>query len=88
MNTPVDNLAGRQVERTGDTGYMTALAFCRREARTGGYLKTARTLETLAADKCRQLGIRPGREPNALWGWINIYPLEVLQECRTAMDRE
>lgn len=65
--------------------YQSALTYSRRIC-DASYLEIAHELNELADEMCRRLGIRIGREPNALFGWVNLYPLEVLQECSIKLD--
>jgi hypothetical protein len=81
----IDAIARRQDDMDGDTGYMTALAFCRREG-VRAPLAVAQRLGMLATDQCRDLGIRTGRVPDERWGTVNSYPIEVLRDCLAAID--
>lgn len=83
----IDAIAQRQADLDGDTGYMTALAFCRRE-KVPAPLSLARRLGVMATDLCRDLGIRTGRVPDERWGSVNSYPVEVLQECFATLNRQ
>ncbi|MBF0097151.1 MAG: hypothetical protein HQM04_10730 [Magnetococcales bacterium] len=84
-------LAGREPNYLDPNGsYMSALTYC--ETKTDGvsfisYVGPAYALDKLALDMCRKMGIRIGREPNAMWGWSNLYPLEILHECYMAMQQ-
>ncbi|MBF0310619.1 MAG: ORF6N domain-containing protein [Magnetococcales bacterium] len=83
----LDAIARRQADLDGDTGYMTALAFCRRE-NVPAPLTLARRLGIMASDLCRDLGIRTGRVPDERWGSVNSYPVEVLRECLATLNRQ
>ncbi|MBF0181935.1 MAG: ORF6N domain-containing protein [Magnetococcales bacterium] len=82
----IDALARRQDDLDGDTGYMTALAFCRRE-HVAAPLSLAQRLGQRASEMCRELGIRTGRVPDERWGAVNSYPVEVLRECLATLNR-
>ncbi|MBF0214135.1 MAG: ORF6N domain-containing protein [Magnetococcales bacterium] len=82
----IDAIARRQDDMDGDTGYMTALAFCRRES-VPAPLSLARRLGVMASEMCRELGIRTGRVPDERWGAVNSYPIEVLKECLATLNR-
>ena len=85
----LESLSERESVHGGfDTVYITALAFCRRDFSSIGLLQFAHKLDELAAEKCRNLGILIGHEPNAFWGRINLYPVEILEECIVVMDGE
>lgn len=81
----LDAIARRQDDMDGDTGYMTALAFCRRE-KVPAPLALARRLGVMASEMCRDLGIRTGSVPDERWGSVNSYPIEVLRECLSSMQ--
>ena len=83
----IEAIAQRQDDMDGDTGYMTALAFCRRE-NIPAPLSRARRLGIMASEMCRDLGIRTGRIPDERWGSVNSYPIEVLRECLHSMDEK
>ncbi|MBF0116603.1 MAG: ORF6N domain-containing protein [Magnetococcales bacterium] len=83
----IDAIAQRQANMDGDTGYMTALAFCRRE-KIPAPLTLARRLGVMATDLCRDLGIRTGQVPDERWGTVNSYPVEVLQDCLATMNEQ
>ncbi|MBF0424605.1 MAG: ORF6N domain-containing protein [Magnetococcales bacterium] len=83
----IDAIAKRQADMDGDTGYMTALAFRRRE-NIPAPLTLARRLGIMASDLCRDLGIRTGRVPDERWGSVNSYPVEVLRECLATVNRQ
>ncbi|MBF0115636.1 MAG: ORF6N domain-containing protein [Magnetococcales bacterium] len=76
----INAIAKRQDDMDGDTGYMTALAFCRRE-NIPAPLVFAQKLGIQAAEMCRKLGIRMGSIPDERWGNVNSYPIAVLVEC-------
>ncbi|OSM04465.1 ORF6N domain-containing protein [Magnetofaba australis] len=80
----LDQIAQRQDDMDGDTGYMTALAFCRREG-IPAPLSFAKRLGSKASDMCRKLSIRMGQVPDERWGSVNSYPVEILRECRQSM---
>ncbi|MBF0341802.1 MAG: ORF6N domain-containing protein [Magnetococcales bacterium] len=82
----IDALSRRQDDLDGDTGYMTALAFCRRE-HVAAPLSLAQRLGQRATEMCRELEIRTGRVPDERWGAVNSYPIEVLKECLTTLNR-
>ncbi len=69
----------------GDTGYMTALAYCRKVG-IPAPLSFAKRLGIKASDLCRTLSIRMGQVPDERWGSVNSYPVEVLRECHHTMD--
>ncbi|MBF0154661.1 MAG: ORF6N domain-containing protein [Magnetococcales bacterium] len=81
----LDAIARRQDDMDGDTGYMTALAFCRRE-KVPAPLALARRLGVMASEMCRDLGIRTGSVPDERWGSVNSYPIEVLKECLATLN--
>ena len=83
----LDEIAQRQADMDGNTGYMTALAFCRRE-KVRAPLAVAQRLGVMASELCRKLGIRTGRVPDERWGTVNSYPVEVLQECLATMNEQ
>ncbi|MBF0148253.1 MAG: ORF6N domain-containing protein [Magnetococcales bacterium] len=83
----LDAIARRQDDMDGDTGYMTALAFCRRE-KVPAPLALARRLGVMAREMCRDLGIRTGSVPDERWGSVNSYPIEVLQACLSSMQKQ
>lgn len=83
----LDAIARRQDDMDGDTGYMTALAFCRRE-KVPAPLALARRLGVMASEMCRDLGIRTGSVPDERWGSVNSYPIEVLRECLSSMQQQ
>ncbi|MBF0400810.1 MAG: ORF6N domain-containing protein [Magnetococcales bacterium] len=76
----INAIAKRQEDMDGDTGYMTALAFCRRE-NIPAPLVFAQKLGRQAAEMCRKLGIRMGSVPDERWGDVNSYLIAVLVEC-------
>ena len=80
----IEAIAQRQADMDGDTGYLTALAYCRRE-NIQAPLTLARRLGIMASDMCRDLSIRTGRVPDERWGSVNSYPIEVLRECHQSM---
>lgn len=80
----IEAISQRQSDMDGDTGYMTALAYCRKEG-IPAPLSFAQRLGIKASDLCRNLSIRKGRVPDERWGSVNSYPVEVLRECRQAM---
>ncbi|GAB0057943.1 hypothetical protein SIID45300_02277 [Candidatus Magnetaquicoccaceae bacterium FCR-1] len=82
----IDALARRQDDLDGDTGYLTALAFCRRE-HVAAPLALAQRLGQRATEMCRDLNIRTGRVPDERWGAVNSYPIEVLKECLATLNR-
>ena len=69
-----------------DSNYMSTLNFCKKYSDYQS-LKAAHRLDKIASIMCRDLKIRVGREPSARWGWIKLYPLQVLEECITIMDK-
>ena len=77
-------IAQKQEEMNGDTGYMTALAFCRREG-VAAPLEFAKRLGRMATEKCKRLNIRTGKVPDERWGTVNSYPVEILRECYQAI---
>ena len=81
----LDAIAQRQADMDGNTGYMTALAYCRKEG-IPAPLSFAQRLGLKASDLCRNLAIRMGRVPDERWGSVNSYPIEVLRECHHAME--
>ncbi|MBF0311470.1 MAG: ORF6N domain-containing protein [Magnetococcales bacterium] len=83
----LDALARRQDDLDGNTGYMTALAFCRRE-NVPAPLSLAQRLGQRASEMCRELEIRTGRVPDERWGSVNSYPIEVLRECLATLNRQ
>ena len=83
----INAIAKRQDDMDGDTGYMTALAFCRRE-NIPAPLVFAQKLGIQAAEMCRKLGIRMGSVPDERWGKVNSYPVAVLLECLAVADKQ
>ena len=83
----INAIAKRQDDMDGDTGYMTALAFCRRE-NIPAPLAFAQKLGIKAAEMCRKLGIRMGSVPDERWCKVNSYPIAVLLECLAAVDKQ
>ncbi|MBF0423148.1 MAG: ORF6N domain-containing protein [Magnetococcales bacterium] len=81
----IDAIARRQDDMDGDTGYTTALAFCRRE-KVPAPLALARRLGVMASEMCRDLGICTGSVPDERWGSVNSYPVDVLRECLVTLN--
>jgi len=82
----IDAIARRQDDMDGDTGYMTALGFCRR-VEIPAPLEFAQRLGIKASNMCKRLKIRTGKVPDERWGSVKSYPESVLQECLTAMRK-
>ncbi|MGN7612735.1 ORF6N domain-containing protein [Magnetococcales bacterium HHB-1] len=80
----IEEIMQRQNNMNGNTGYMTALAFCRKK-KIQAPLLFAQKLGQKAATMCRSLNIRTGSVPDERWGTVNSYPIEVLQECCAAI---
>ncbi|WP_081436221.1 ORF6N domain-containing protein [Magnetococcus marinus] len=80
----LDALAQRQSDMDGNTGYMTALAYCRKES-IPAPLAYAKQLGIKASEMCRNLAIRMGQVPDERWGSVNSYPIEILRECHQDM---
>ncbi|ABK45261.1 hypothetical protein Mmc1_2768 [Magnetococcus marinus MC-1] len=80
----LDAIAQRQSDMDGDTGYMTALAYCRKES-IPAPLAYAKQLGIKASEMCRNLAIRMGQVPDERWGSVNSYPIEILRECHQGM---
>ncbi|MBF0383027.1 MAG: Rha family transcriptional regulator [Magnetococcales bacterium] len=80
----LDQIAQRQANMDGDTGFMTALAFCRTKG-VSAPLEYANRLGRLASKKCRRLKIQTGKVPDERWGSVNSYPVSVLDECYQEM---
>jgi len=72
VETRLDNL-------NGDTGYMTALAYCRQHGMSAP-LKVANLLGRKASKYCREADITMGEVPDERWGSVKSYPVEVLRE--------
>jgi hypothetical protein len=83
----INAIANRQANMDGDTGYMTALVFCRHEGMSAP-LTFAQNLGGHAANACRRLKIKIGKVPDERWGWVNSYPVDVLRECWAAIDQK
>ena len=83
----LEAISKRQAGMDGNTGYMTALAFCRKEG-VPAPLSFAQRLGHKATDMYRNLGICTGRIPDERWGAVNSYPVEILQECHMTMGKE
>ncbi|MBF0437397.1 MAG: hypothetical protein HQL77_18820 [Magnetococcales bacterium] len=64
-----------------ESRYVSAQDFCKRQDLEFNSLKAVHALDSLATTMCRNLDIRVGNEPNAMWGWITLFPIEVLWEC-------
>ncbi|MEO5334161.1 MAG: Bro-N domain-containing protein [Magnetococcus sp. YQC-5] len=76
----IDDIATRQADMDGDTGYMTVLAFCRSQ-KIDAPLDFARRFGLEASRRCRSLGIRIGKISDERWKNVNSYPVKVLIEC-------
>ena len=83
----IEAIDRRQNNMDGDTGYMTALAFCRRE-NIPAPLVFAQKLGIQAAEMCRKLGISMGSVPDERWGHVNSYPIAVLLESLTSIKQK
>ena len=70
-----------------DSNYMSTLTFCKKYSDYRS-MKAAFRLDEIASLMCRDMNIRVSREPSARWGWIKLYPLQVLEECITIMDKD
>ena len=70
-----------------DSNYMSAVAFCNKHSDYQS-LRAAYKLDKMADEMCLDLEIRTGQEPSARWGWIKLYPLQVLEECVVLMGKE
>ncbi|MBF0160029.1 MAG: ORF6N domain-containing protein [Magnetococcales bacterium] len=81
----IQAIAQRQDDMDGDTGYMTALAFCRKE-HIQAPLMFAQKLGMMASDLCRHMAIRTGRVSDERWGTVKSYPVEVLRECLATLN--
>ena len=80
----INQIAQRQTNLDGDTGYVTALAYCRMRE-IPAHLKFANRLGKLATKMCGELKISVGRVPDERWGKVNSYPVAVLDECNEEM---
>ena len=83
----INAITNRQANMDGDTGYMTALAFCRLEG-ISSPLTFAQNLGAKATSMCRQLKIKIGKVPDERWGKVNSYPIDVLRECCTETKQQ
>ncbi len=80
----INDIAKRQDDLDGNTGYMTALAFCRREG-IPAPLAFTKKLGKKATGVCKLLGITIGIVPDERWGTVGSYPIGVLRECISAL---
>ena len=75
----------RLEDLNGDTGYVTALGYCRRH-KIPAPLRYANKLGRAAAAMSRDLDIKIGDVPDERWGSVHSYAVEVLDEAREEME--
>jgi phage regulator Rha-like protein len=74
-------------DMNGDTGYMTALAFCRTRG-IKAPLRYARRLGRAATKLSRELDIRVGDVPDERWGTVHSFAVEALEVAMHELDDE
>ena len=76
----ITDIKQRQDDMNGDTGYCTALAYCRSK-NIPAPLEFAQKLGKSASKLCRNRGIRMGKVSDERFRSVNSYPRGVLDEC-------
>ena len=76
----IDDIAQRQDNIDGNTGYMTALAFCRQK-KILAPINFSYELGKETTKKCKKFNIHMGKISDERFGTVNSYPVEVLDEC-------
>jgi DNA-damage-inducible protein D len=81
-----DVLEARVDGLEGHTGWMTALAYARRQG-LPSHLAYCRKLGKQASELCRAHGIEPVKTSDQRFGDVNCYPEEILDEAAKALTR-